>query len=80
MSDMSATCPGVVIRGDSVRIAECYSDPRADCVSIEAYDLDAFVDAVIAARDKLREAGHLTAWSRDADGMGNCGPIPSPRA
>jgi hypothetical protein len=72
MTDVSATCPGVEVSGDTVIIGDYH-----DRIHISAYDLDAFVEAVVAARDKVRRAGHMTAWAQDADGQGNCGPVPS---
>lgn len=76
MSDVSATCPDVRIASNSVLICDDWYDPQREQVCVESYDLDAFIELVIAARNKLRQTGCLTSWSRDADGMGNCGPVP----
>jgi hypothetical protein len=77
MTEMSATCPHVEVRGDGVLIANDRYDPRGDRVHVEHYDLDAFIGAIIAARERVKSAGHETAWSHNADGHGNCGPVSS---
>jgi predicted metal-dependent phosphoesterase TrpH len=77
MIEESASCPFVEVKGDCLVITNDPYDPHREVVNVESYDVDAFIVAVIAARDKLKEAGHLTAWSRDADGKGNCGRVQS---
>lgn len=77
MVEMSATCPEVEIRGDTVWICHDFNDRHDEPVCVYAYDLEAFVDEVIKARDLVRAAGHKTGWSNNADGQGNCGPVHS---
>lgn len=77
MSETSATCPYVLDRGRHVTITNDPNDPRGSYVSMELYDLDAFIDEITKVRDKVRARGIKTAWSSDADGRGNCGPVAS---
>jgi hypothetical protein len=75
VTETSSTCPDVEVRYGLVWIGHDFNGPHSDRVTIDFYDMDAFAEQVVAARDRLRREGHRTAWSSNADGAGNCGAI-----
>jgi hypothetical protein len=77
MLDTSASCPEIRRRNwdQAVAISDDFNDPSGGRVRIEHYDLDSFIEQMITLRNTMHNDGVMTAWSQDADGQGNCGPI-----
>ena len=80
-TECSASCPYVEVgrnafsRYTQVHIENDPHDPRSTPVVVQSYDLTALIEELVEVRDRLVAQGEKVAWSEDADGLGNCGPI-----